>query len=63
MREQIFLPFKRLHGQDIPGSGIGLASCKRKLERLGGRIWAESAPGEGATFRFTVPDIEPRPEQ
>lgn len=57
--EHIFLPFKRLHGQDIPGSGIGLASCRRKLERCGGSIWAESAPGKGATFRFALPDHEP----
>jgi len=54
--EQIFLPFKRLHGPEIPGSGIGLASCKRIIERMGGRIWAEAEPGKGATFYFTVPN-------
>jgi light-regulated signal transduction histidine kinase (bacteriophytochrome) len=53
--EQIFLPFKRLHGPNTPGSGIGLATCKRIVERLGGRIWAEAAQGEGATFYFTLP--------
>lgn len=53
--EQIFLPFKRLHGSDTPGSGIGLATCKRIVERLGGRIWAEAAQGKGATFYFTLP--------
>jgi chemotaxis family two-component system sensor kinase Cph1 len=53
--EQIFLPFKRLHGSDTPGSGIGLATCKRIVERLGGRIWAEAAKGKGATFYFTLP--------
>ena len=53
--EQIFLPFKRLHGSDTPGSGIGLATCKRIVERLGGRIWAEAAQGTGATFYFTLP--------
>jgi signal transduction histidine kinase len=53
---QIFLPFKRLHGPETPGSGIGLATCKRVVERLGGRIWAEAAPGRGATFHFTLPD-------
>jgi signal transduction histidine kinase len=55
---QIFLPFKRLHHQDTPGSGIGLASCKRRVERQGGRIWAEAEPGKGATFYFSVPDTE-----
>ena len=53
--EQIFLPFKRLHGSDTPGSGIGLATCKRIVERMGGRVWAEAALGKGATFYFTLP--------
>jgi light-regulated signal transduction histidine kinase (bacteriophytochrome) len=53
--EKIFLPFKRLHGQETPGSGIGLTTCKRIVERLGGRIWAEAAPNKGATFYFTLP--------
>jgi len=53
---QIFLPFKRLHGPETPGSGIGLATCKRIIERMGGRIWAEAAPGKGATFYFALPD-------
>ena len=53
--EQIFLPFKRLHGSETPGSGIGLATCKRIVERLGGRIWVEAAQGKGATFFFTLP--------
>lgn len=52
---QIFEPFKRLHGPNVPGSGIGLATCKRIIERLGGRIWSESVPGEGSTFYFTLP--------
>lgn len=54
---QIFEPFKRLHGADVPGSGIGLATCKRIVERQGGRIWAESVPGEGSTFYFTLPQV------
>jgi light-regulated signal transduction histidine kinase (bacteriophytochrome) len=51
----IFEPFKRLHGKDIKGSGIGLATCKRIIERSRGRIWAESIPGYGSTFFFTLP--------
>jgi signal transduction histidine kinase len=52
---RIFEPFKRLHGKDVPGSGIGLATCKRVIERLGGKIWVESILGEGSKFYFTLP--------
>ncbi len=55
--EQIFGIFQRLHGRDVPGTGIGLSLCKRIVERHGGRIWAQSRVGEGATFYFSLPDV------
>lgn len=56
--DQIFLLFRRLHGVEYSGTGIGLALCQRVVQHYGGRIWVESEVDRGATFYFTLPVAE-----
>lgn len=58
--DRIFSIFQRLHrAEDYPGTGVGLAIVRKAMERMGGRVWAHSQPGEGATFTLELPEADP----
>ena len=62
-RERIFQPMQRLHGAEIAGSGIGLATCRKIVDRAGGRIWVEPNTAAGSTFYFVLPSLSMQEQQ
>jgi chemotaxis family two-component system sensor kinase Cph1 len=54
-RDRLFIPFRRLHGTDVPGAGLGLAICRKIVAAHRGRIWIEDGGASGVTIRFTLP--------
>jgi signal transduction histidine kinase len=54
-RDRLFTPFRRLHGTDVPGAGLGLAISRKIVEAHGGRIWIEDLEGSGVTISFNLP--------
>jgi len=61
-QQRVFRLFERVTS-NVPGTGVGLALCKRAIEKLGGQLWLDSAPGAGTTFYFTIPDDAQRSDQ
>ena len=58
-RDRLFTPFRRLHGAEVPGAGLGLAICRKVLDAHRGRIWVEDGDGMGVTFSFVLPETGP----
>jgi len=56
-QQKLFVALQRLHGNGVPGEGIGLALVKRLVDRLGGRIWVRSMAGSGSTFSVALPSV------
>jgi len=57
-QDRVFAAFKRLHGKEYPGNGLGLAFCRKAIQWYGGRMWVESTPGAGSIFYFSLPAAE-----